>query len=73
MPDSNITASLAEDFRLITAKELAAMLDISIRTIWRMCSDGSIPAPFRAGRAVRWRLSDIQHWIRNRCPNCRHR
>jgi predicted DNA-binding transcriptional regulator AlpA len=67
MPDSNITASLAEDFRLITAKELAAMLDISIRTIWRRRSDGSMPSPVKVGRSIRWRLLDIRNWIAKGC------
>lgn len=70
MSDSTVTASLAEEFRLITAKELAAMLDISIRTIWRRRSDGSLPPPVQIGGSVRWRLADIRQWIAQRCATC---
>ncbi len=67
MSDSTVTASLAEEFRLITAKELAAMLDISIRTIWRRRSDGSLPPPIQIGGSVRWRLIEIREWIQGKC------
>jgi excisionase family DNA binding protein len=61
------SASFLEEFRLLTAKELAALLDVSLRTIWRRRSDGSMPTPLRVGRSIRWRLSDIRNWIANGC------
>lgn len=58
---------LGDDLRLVTAKEVAAMLDISLRTIWRRLSDGTMPPPVRLGRLVRWRLADIRKWIADGC------
>lgn len=67
MPAHEVSEILGDDFRLINAKELAAMLDISLRTIWRRRSDGSMPMPVRVGRSIRWRLLDIRNWIANGC------
>lgn len=54
---------LGDDFRLLTAKELASVLDVSLRTIWRRRKDGSMPQPVRVGRSIRWRLLEVRQWI----------
>ncbi len=53
---------------LITATELASLLRISTRSLWRMRSAGKIPMPLRLGGAVRWRLDEVQKWIAEGCP-----
>ena len=52
---------------LITASKLAALLEISTRTLWRLQSAGRLPEPVRLGGAVRWRREDIQKWIADGC------
>ena len=52
---------------LITASKLAALLEISTRTLWRLRSAGRLPEPVRLGGAVRWRREDIQNWIAGGC------
>ena len=52
---------------LITASKLAALLEISTRTLWRLRSAGRLPEPVRLGGAVRWRREDIQEWIAGGC------
>jgi len=52
---------------LISADELARLLGISTRTIWRRLSGGEIPKPVRLGKSVRWRLADIESWIDGGC------
>ena len=52
---------------LISADELARLLGISTRTIWRRLSGGEIPKPVRLGKSVRWRLADIEAWIDGGC------
>ncbi len=44
---------------LISPKELAEMLDVSPRTIWRWLSCGRIPKPIHIGGARRWWRSEI--------------
>ena len=53
---------------LVTAKEVASMLQVSIRTLWRLRSAGQLPSPLRIGNAVRWRVDEIRIWIAAGCP-----
>ncbi len=48
---------------LLTARDLAKALRISVRTLWRHRSAGRLPAPIRIGRAVRWDRRDIGDWL----------
>ncbi len=48
---------------LMNVQDVARELRVSSRHIWAMLSKGAIPAPLRAGRAVRWRRDDIERWI----------
>ncbi|NLV39736.1 MAG: helix-turn-helix domain-containing protein [Candidatus Hydrogenedentes bacterium] len=48
---------------LVTAKELSAMLSVSVRTLWRMRDAGRLPAPIRIGSCVRWETAAIEEWV----------
>jgi predicted DNA-binding transcriptional regulator AlpA len=52
----------------VTAAELAQLMRISTRTLWRLLSARKIPEPIRLGGAVRWRIDLIQDWIDQGCP-----
>lgn len=52
---------------LITAEELATMLSISTRTLWRLLSAGKVIAPLRLGGSTRWRLDEVHRWIEGGC------
>lgn len=54
--------------KLISASELAELMDISERTLWRLQSAGKLPSPVRIGRSTRWRLEKIREWIERGCP-----
>lgn len=46
---------------LVSVREVAELLGVNARTVWRMAQTGDIPAPIRlSGRVVRWRLSDLR-------------
>jgi len=49
--------------RMIDVTEVATILSVSTRTVWRLVSSGELPQPIRFGRNVRWRASDIEEWI----------
>lgn len=51
------------------AREVGRMLGLSIRTIRAMDSAGKLPRPIRFGRAVRWRVSEIQDWVDEGSPD----
>lgn len=60
--------SPSSDAPLIAVKELAVMLQIAERTVWRLNSAKKLPKPIRLGRSVRWRRSDIEAWLQAGCP-----
>lgn len=55
--------------KLMTVKDLAAMLKIHERTCWRLSAlaeagVGNFPRPLRiAPKTVRWRLSDVEGYL----------
>jgi excisionase family DNA binding protein len=53
---------------LISAEHLARLLDISVRTLWRLRSAGKLPDPIRIGGSVRWNAQEIDEWIAEGCP-----
>lgn len=53
---------------LISVREVAKMLGISTRSVWRLHSIGKIIAPVRIGGAVRWRQDELKRWINEGCP-----
>ena len=48
---------------LLTAKELAELLGVSLRSIWRRKNDGTLPKPVRLGRIVRWHRQSVERWL----------
>jgi len=52
---------------LITASQLAKLLSISERTVYRLKSCNRLPEPINLGGSVRWRLDDVRRWIDAGC------
>jgi excisionase family DNA binding protein len=48
--------------RLLTAREVAALLAISPRKLWELTASGTV-ACVRIGRAVRYDPRDVEAWI----------
>lgn len=55
----------------ISARELAEMLDISLRQVWRLNAAGKLPRPLRIGGSVRWSRQEIVEWFEAGCPDRR--
>ena len=54
--------------KLLTAKMVGEVLNVSKRQVFRLRSAGLICPPVRVGRgAIRFRQSDIQLWISLNC------
>lgn len=49
---------------LLTVRQLAELLQVSTRTVWRMQSAGELPEPIRISHRVRWRRDDVEEWLR---------
>jgi excisionase family DNA binding protein len=65
--DTSLTTGSATPL-LITSEEVARLMGISERTLWRLLSAGKVPVPLRFGRNTRWRRSEVLEWIEKGCP-----
>lgn len=48
---------------LMTAKDLAHVLNVSLRTVWRLKRAGRLPASLQVGGGVRWKTDEVQSWL----------
>ena len=53
--------------RLMSVAEVADLLGICRRTVWRWAEAGRLPAPVTIGRVRRWRADVLMNWIENDC------
>ncbi|MCL5281437.1 MAG: helix-turn-helix domain-containing protein, partial [Planctomycetes bacterium] len=53
----------------VCARELAEMLDVSLRQVWRLNSAGKLPRPVRLGGSVRWDRDEVLRWFKDGCPD----
>jgi len=50
---------------LLSARQVAQRLSISVRTVWRLLERKELPPPVRYNRKlVRWRAMDIEQYVR---------
>ncbi len=54
---------------VLSAEQLAELLDISERTLWRLLSSGKLLKPVRFGGNTRWRYADVMKWLDEGCPS----
>ena len=54
---------------LVTVKEVAEMLSVSQRQVWRLNSLSEMPSPIRIGRSVRWDSEVLRNWVSLGCPD----
>jgi excisionase family DNA binding protein len=52
---------------LLTVEDLAKLLRVSVRTVWRLRRNACLPHPVKIGGGVRWRMSDVRAWIEQGC------
>lgn len=50
---------------MLTVKEIAALLNVSERHVWRLRSSARFPEPVKIGRAVRWTRRSVMQYIEN--------
>jgi excisionase family DNA binding protein len=48
--------------------DVAALLKISSRQVWRLSDAGVLPGIIRIGRSVRWNAQAVDEWISQGCP-----
>ncbi len=55
----------------LSAKQLARILNVSLRHIRQMDARQLLPRPCRLGRAVRWPADEVHDWMRAGMPDRR--
>ena len=66
---SNSLRSREPESLVLTAPELAKLLDISVRHLWACHASGSLgPRPIALGRSKRWRISELRAWLEAGAP-----
>lgn len=55
---------MAKPDEMMTASDVASVMRVSVRTVWRMRAKGSLPRPRRIGRCTRWNSRDIANYLR---------
>ena len=58
----------SNDVHLLSAEKVASLLDISVRTLWRLRSAGQLPEPVRLGGSIRWNANELRDWVEAGCP-----
>lgn len=53
---------------LLTAAQVAQLLQLSLRTLWRLRSGHKLPSSVKQGATVRWRRDEVLELIADSCP-----
>lgn len=53
--------------QLLEVREVARLLKISVRQVWKLSASGALPTPVRIARSVRWRARDIDQFVEKGC------
>ena len=53
----------------ISARQLAAMLGVSIRQVWRLNETGKLPKPLWLGGSRKWLRKEIEAFLEAGCPD----
>lgn len=54
------------DIRLATVEEVADLLKLHSKTVYRLIKRDGFPPPLKLGGASRWDLAAVQAWIHTR-------
>ena len=49
--------------KLLTVNDVAKLLKLSTRSVWRLVKAKTIVKPIRIGGSIRWRASDVATWL----------
>lgn len=52
---------------MLTVGEVAQMLGVSARHVYRLADSGGMPRPLKLGGAVRWDRQVLERWIDGGC------
>ncbi len=53
--------------KLLRVREVAELLGVAVRSVWRLAASGDIPPAVKLGGSCRWRASDLARFIECGC------
>ena len=65
---NHTSAEFIEQPVLLSAAQVADLMQISTRTVWRLLSAGELIEPVRMRGNTRWRRAELESWIAAGCP-----
>ena len=60
---ANNSTPPGEPALLLTVNEVARLLGISVRSVWRLASAGELPSPLSIGRSKRWERRSLEAFV----------
>ena len=60
---SNAAANQSQFQRLLSIGQVAEILTVSVRTVWRLVAAQALQKPVLVGASRRWLPSDVQNYI----------
>ena len=67
-PEHNTRSQAAQSAvksEMLTVEDVAAMLSIGVRSVWRKAQDGRLPPPIKMTGSTRWAKATLFDWITN--------
>lgn len=64
------TTAIPDPAVLLRVEDVAALLGVSPRTVWRLRDGGHIPPPVRVGSLIRWRRASLMMWLDESTEPC---
>jgi excisionase family DNA binding protein len=60
----DVEVQIADEYQLISINQVAAMLNASVRHVWRMIANNEFPSPVKVGKKNRrWVLSEVKDYL----------
>jgi len=57
-----------DDAILLNKNDVAKLLKVSDRTVFRWQTEGDMPRPIKIGGLVRWGRDELNAWVHEGCP-----
>ena len=71
MKETAMSPPLDSPATLLDVEQVAAILSVSARTVYRMADSGAMPRPRHLNTLIRWSRLEIEAWVKAGCPSCR--
>ena len=71
MKETALSPPLDSPAMLIDVEQVASILSVSARTVYRLSDMGAMPRPRHLNTLIRWSRLEIETWVKAGCPSCR--